>query len=41
VQVDVPGGQLSGHWPGSGHSAWLTRPAENLQGKVDLRRSNG
>jgi diaminopimelate epimerase len=37
VQVDVLGGQLSVHWEGSGHSAWLTGPAEvAFEGKVDL-----
>lgn len=37
VEVRVPGGRLSVHWDGAGHSVWLTGPARKAyQGHVEL-----
>jgi diaminopimelate epimerase len=37
VEVRVPGGALSVHWDGPGHSVWLTGPAQqSFEGRVEI-----
>ena len=37
VEVRVPGGSLSVHWDGAGHSVWLTGPARKaFEGQVEF-----
>jgi diaminopimelate epimerase len=37
VEVRMPGGALSVHWDGVGHSVWLTGPARKaFEGHVEL-----
>jgi diaminopimelate epimerase len=37
VEVRVPGGALSVHWEGPGHSIWLTGPAQQaFEGRVEI-----
>jgi len=37
VQVDLPGGSLSIHWPGEGHSVMMTGPAvEVFRAQIEL-----
>ena len=37
VEVRVPGGSLSVHWDGPGHSIWLTGPAQQaFEGRVEI-----
>ena len=37
VEVRVPGGRLSVHWEGAGHSVWLTGPAQQaFEGRVEI-----
>lgn len=37
VEVRVPGGVLSVHWDGAGHSVWLTGPVrKTFEGRVEL-----
>ncbi len=38
VRVDLPGGSLTIHWPGPGHTLWLEGPAEvSFSGHFDLQ----